>query len=167
MVVILVGWLWTPDLDRGKLESRYSNAAADFIYVAGIQLHLRDSGPKTTPALILLHGFGSSLHTWDPWAGELGRDCRVIRFDLPGAGLTGADLGGDYSVVHSLQILAALMDRLGLAKASLVGNLIVGRIAWRFATEFPTRVAKLILVSPDGFASPASSMAGNPICLQS
>jgi pimeloyl-ACP methyl ester carboxylesterase len=34
------------------------------------------------------------------------------------------------------------------------GNSIGGRIAWTFAAAYPARVDKLLLVSPDGFASP-------------
>lgn len=162
-VVLLAGWLWTPDLDRGALESRYANGAGDFIEVAGIRLHVRDSGPKTAPALILLHGFGSSLHTWESWAQVLATDYRVIRFDLPGSGLTGPDPSGDYSDPRSLQIVLALMDRLGIPKASLIGNSIGGRIAWRFAAEHPSRVHKLVLVSPDGFASPGFEYGKAPV----
>jgi pimeloyl-ACP methyl ester carboxylesterase len=47
----------------------------------------------------------------------------------------------------------ALMDRLGIASAALIGNSIGGRIAWNFAALHPERVTKLVLISPDGFAS--------------
>ena len=87
--------------------------------------------------MIMLHGFGASLHTWEPWAQALSGDHRVIRFDLPGFGLTGADPSGDYSDARSVQVLAALMDRLGLQRASLVGNSIGGKIAWKFAALHP------------------------------
>ena len=54
-------------------------------------------GSSTPPAVILLHGFCASLDTWEPWARVLSTDYRVIRFDLPGFGLTGPDPSGDYS----------------------------------------------------------------------
>jgi pimeloyl-ACP methyl ester carboxylesterase len=53
-----------------------------------------------------------------------------------------------------MKILLGLMDQLGIARASLVGNSLGGRIAWNFAALHPDRVAKLVLISPDGFASP-------------
>jgi pimeloyl-ACP methyl ester carboxylesterase len=53
-----------------------------------------------------------------------------------------------------MNILIGLMDQLGLARANLVGNSLGGRIAWNFAALHPDRVARLVLVSPDGFASP-------------
>lgn len=154
LLALLAYWLWTPDRDRAALEAKYANSPNDFIEVAGIRLHVRDSGPRAGPAVILLHGFGSSLHTWEDWARSLSRDMRVIRFDLPGSGLTGPDPKSDYTDARALEILVALMDRLGVARASLVGNSIGGRIAWTFAAKHPARVDKLVLVAPDGFASP-------------
>ncbi|MBC8057455.1 MAG: alpha/beta fold hydrolase [Rhizobiales bacterium] len=124
------------------------------VEIDGWRLHVRDTGPKSAPAVILLHGFGASLHTWEAWARALAVDRRVIRFDLPGSGLSWPDPAGDYSDPRTLQLLIALMDRLGVPRASLVGNSIGGRIAWRFAAAQPARVEKLVLVSPDGFASP-------------
>jgi pimeloyl-ACP methyl ester carboxylesterase len=114
---------------------------------------VRDSGASDAPAVIMLHGFGSSLHTWEPLAQALQSDYRVIRFDLPGSGLSEPDTTRDYSDARTLDLLAALMDRLGVAQASLIGNSIGGRISWRFAAQYPQRVTKLVLISPDGFAS--------------
>ena len=154
LLAAMLWWLWTPDKDRAALEPIYLNAPTDMIDVAGTRLHVRDSGPKTAPAVIFLHGFGASLHTWEPWATALAKDLRVIRIDLPGSGLSLPDPTGDYSDKRSLQIINALMDKLGLARASLVGHSIVGRSAWTFAGTYPARVDKLVLVAPDGFASP-------------
>jgi pimeloyl-ACP methyl ester carboxylesterase len=134
-------WLWTPDRDRTELERKYLNAPGDMMDVAGTRLHMRDSGDKTAPAVIFFHGFGASLHTWEPWAAELANGLRVIRIDLPGSGLSLPDPTGDYTDKRSLQIINALMDKLGLARASLVGNSIGGRIAWTFAGTYPTRVS--------------------------
>jgi pimeloyl-ACP methyl ester carboxylesterase len=153
-------WLWTPDLDRAELEARYAQPPSRFLQVQGVRMHVRETGPEATPtapaapAVLMLHGFGASLHTWEPWAQALQGQYRVIRIDLPGAGLTGADPTGDYSDERGVQILAALMDELGLAQTTLVGHSMGGRLAWRFAAEQPQRVARLVLVAPDGFASP-------------
>ncbi len=155
-------WLYTPDKSRADLEARYLNAATDYVDVDGLRLHVRDTGPRRAPVVVMLHGFGSSLHTWEDWAQILAREYRVIRFDLPGAGLTGPDPTGDYSDARSLAILTGLMDRLGLDQASLIGNSIGGRIAWKLAATTPTRVGKLILISPDGFATPDSGYGQKP-----
>ena len=54
------------------------------------------------------------------------------------------------------------MDRLGVARASLVGNSMGGRIAWRFAAAHADRTDKLVLMSPDGFASPGQEYGVTP-----
>jgi pimeloyl-ACP methyl ester carboxylesterase len=149
-----IGWLWTPDLGLASLDAKYLAAPGDRVDVAGTPLHVRDSGPRDAPAIVLLHGFGASLHTWEPWAEALQGEFRVIRFDLPGSGLSPPDPTGDYSDARSMALLTALLDRLGLAQASLIGNSMGGRIAWAYAARNPQRVSALVLVSPDGFASP-------------
>jgi pimeloyl-ACP methyl ester carboxylesterase len=79
---------------------------------------------------------------------------RVIRLDLPGAGLSPPDPTGDYTDARTMALLIALQDRLGIERASLVGNSIGGRIAWTYAATHPERVDRVVLISPDGFASP-------------
>lgn len=154
LVLLVACWLWTPDRDLRSLEARYLASPGDLVELDGLRLHLRDSGPKEAPAVIMVHGFGGSLHSWEPWAQALSGQHRVIRFDLPGCGLTAPDPTGNYTDARSMQLLLALMDRLGIARASIVGHSIGGRIAWTFAATHPERVDRLVLVAPDGFASP-------------
>ncbi len=165
LAVVVTGalvWLYTPDKPVVALRAEYAQPPSEFLDVDGLTLHVRDTGPRTAAAVILLHGFGSSLQTWDDWARDLEKDHRVIRYDLPGFGLTGADPSGDYTDARSITILLALMDRLGVARASLVGNSMGGRIAWTTAALHPERVDKLVLVSPDGFASPGLAYGKPP-----
>ena len=147
-------WLYAPDKPRADLEAKYAGPPSEFLPVEGLRLHVRDTGPRTAPVVIMLHGLGSSLHTWEPWATGLSSRYRVIRYDLPGFGLTGADPTGDYSDARSAVVLGALMDALSVTKAALIGNSMGGKLAWQFAAEHPDRVSKLVLISPDGFASP-------------
>lgn len=145
--------LRTPDKALSVLEAKYLKSPSDYIEVAGLRLHLRDSGPKTASALIMLHGFGSSLHTWEAWAKTLSSQYRVIRYDLPGSGLTGADPTNDYTDTRGMEVLLALLDKLGIQRATLIGNSMGGRLAWNFAATHTERVERLVLISPDGFAS--------------
>lgn len=155
-------WLYTPDQPRARLEAVYAAPPSAFIPVDGLRLHVRDTGPRDAPAVILLHGFGSSLHTWDAWAKALSDRYRVVRYDLPGFGLTGADPTGDYSDQRGMLVLADLMDALSIPRAALIGNSLGGKLAWMFAADHPHRVTKLILVSPDGFASPGFAYGKKP-----
>ena len=147
-------WLYTPDRSRALLEAEYLKPGDSFVDALGVRLRLRDTGPRDAPALILLHGFGASLETWEPWAERLSSQYRVIRFDIPGFGLTGPDPTGDYTDARGVRIIEALMDRLGLKTATIIGNSLGGKLAWMFAAAHQERTARLVLISPDGFASP-------------
>lgn len=153
-LLLLAFWLWTPDKPRSELQARYLAAPGDLVPVGPWRLHVRDSGPKGAPAVLMLHGFGGSLHSWEVWAQALSTSHRVIGFDLPGHGLSEPDPAGDYTDARSIQLTLALMDQLGVARASIVGHSIGGRIAWTFAARHPGRTDRLVLVAPDGFASP-------------
>jgi len=154
ILLVTIVWLYTPDKPRAALEAHYAGLPSAFVEVLGIRLHIRDTGPRAAPALLLLHGFGSSLDTWNDWAGPLSAEYRVIRLDLPGFGQTGADPAGDYTDARAIAVLMALLDHLEVARVTLIGNSMGGRLAWAFAVVHPERVAKLVLISPDGFASP-------------
>ena len=148
---------WTPDLSREALLQSYSRAGTSLIKAGEQSVFVHDSGPKDAPSLVLLHGFGASLQTWDAWAGELEKDRRVLRFDVPGFGLSGPAANNDYSDAADVTRLLALLDQLGLQQVALGGHSMGGRIAWNFAVAHPERVSHLILVSPDGFPDPSST----------
>jgi pimeloyl-ACP methyl ester carboxylesterase len=158
----LVAYFYTPDKPRAALEAKYASSPSVFLLVEGVRLHLRDTGPRDAPVLILLHGFGASLHTWDSWAQRLDHDYRVVRIDLPGFALTGPDPTGDYTDERSIEVVRSLMDRLEIAKASIAGHSMGGRLSWKFAARHPERVDKLILIAPDGFVSPGKQYRAAP-----
>ncbi|TSA11982.1 MAG: alpha/beta hydrolase [Betaproteobacteria bacterium] len=117
-----------------------------------MEVHLRDEGPRDDPVpIVLLHGTSSSLHTWDGWSEALKSSRRVIRFDLPGIGLTGAPPDADYRIERYVRFVAAVLDRLGVARVVLAGNSFGGQVAWETALAYPGRVEKLILVDAAGY----------------
>ncbi len=150
-IIAMAVWLYEPDKPRAALEEAY---AGEYRTIDGVRLRLRDTGPSDAQAIVMLHGFGASLETWEDWAKSLSTRYRVIRFDLPGFGLTGPDPTGDYTDARSMKILGDLLDQLDVDRVSLIGNSLGGRIAWNFAALHPDRVINLVLISPDGFASP-------------
>ena len=162
LAVLLAFLLWTPDRDRMSLEALYLQSPADIVQLQGQRLHVRDTGPKDAPAILMIHGFGASLHTWEPWALALSRTHRVVRFDLPGSGLSDPDPQGDYRDARTMALLQALLDQRGIARAHIIGHSIGGRMAWTFAAQHPQRVERLVLLAPDGFASPGSAYGQTP-----
>lgn len=144
--------VWAPDKPLDLLVERWAPPPSQFLAIGGMQVHLRDEGPRDDPyPIVLLHGTSDSLHTWDGWAERLRQRRRVIRFDLPGFGLTGPHPLGDYRIEAYVRFVADLLDRLGLQSVVLGGNSLGGQIAWSAAVRMPTRVHQLILVDAAGF----------------
>ena len=143
--------LWTPDMSASELDERYAKPSLKVIEVDGLNIHYQDTGPKGAPVLLLLHGFGSSLQTWDEWAAQLEKHYRVIRLDLPGFGLTGPSPVNDYSEEKDVATLTHFVDKLGIDELSVIGHSMGGKMAWTFAADQGPRVKALVLMAPDGY----------------
>ena len=71
---------WAPDKSVSSLAARWAAAPSQFIEIDGMQVHVRDEGPRDDPMpIVLLHGTSASLHTWDGWAQSLSGQRRVKR----------------------------------------------------------------------------------------
>jgi pimeloyl-ACP methyl ester carboxylesterase len=136
-------------VERERLLAEYRDPTAGFVQVDGVELHLQDEGQG--PALLLLHGAGASLHTWDAWARELREEYRVLRVDLPPFGLTGPHPEDRYDPETYLALLDGLLDQVGVEEAVLVGNSMGGHVAARYAATRPDRVRALVLLAPAGY----------------
>ena len=146
-----------PDRPVQTLVARWALPPSDFIEVKGQLVHLRDEGPRSDPVpLLLLHGTGASLHTWEGWAAALKARHRVIRIDLPGFGLTGPFAGqypgDDYRGDAYARFVLDVLDALRVPRAVIGGNSLGGEIAWRAVSLAPQRFARLILVDASGYA---------------
>lgn len=153
LFVVVIASLWKPDVTVDSLKLRWAQAPSQFVALDGMQVHVRDEGRRDDPTpIVLLHGTGSSLQTWNDWANLLKATHRVIRFDRPGFGLTGPNPSGDYSMDYYSGFLERLLDQLKVkGPVILVGNSSGGYMAWRFAVAHPHRVARLVLISPAGY----------------
>lgn len=150
---------WAPDQPVEVLKPRWAQPPSQFIAVDGLQVHLRDEGPRDDPVpIVLLHGTSASLHTWDGWAGALRGQRRVIRFDLPGFGLTGPNAQNDYSTEAYVRFVRGVVDRLGVLRFTIAGNSLGGQVAWSVAAAMPQRVDRLVLVDASGY--PPESITG-------
>jgi pimeloyl-ACP methyl ester carboxylesterase len=150
---------WAPDKPVEALKARWAQPPSQFIAVQGMQVHLRDEGPRGDPEpVVLLHGTSASLHTWEGWAQALRATRRVIRFDLPGFALTGPSPDNDYSTEAYVRFVGAMLDTLGVSRCVLAGNSLGGQIAWSFALAQPERVSRLILVDASGYPPKSQSV---------
>ena len=159
---VAVALTWAPDKPVEALRARWAMPPSVFMEVEGLQVHLRDEGPRGDPLpIVLLHGTSASLHTWEGWAAALRGQRRVIRFDLPGFALTGPNATDDYSTAAYVRFVAAVVDKLGLQRFVLAGNSLGGQIAWSTAAAMPRRVAQLVLVDAAGYPPESASVPPN------
>ena len=152
LAAALFGYAWAPERSVESLAARWAPPPSTFVTIDGLQVHVRDEGPRDDPRpILLLHGTSASLHTWDGWVAGLKGQHRVIRLDLPGFGLTGPRPDGDYSMKRYVAFMRAVLDHFGLQRCVLVGNSFGGWIAWETAFAESTRVELLVLVDSAGY----------------
>ncbi len=152
LLSIGVALSWQPDRPVELLATRWAPPPSQWMQLDGDRIHWRDEGRRDDPQpLILLHGTSASLHTWDGWVNALAPERRVIRFDLPGFGLTGPAADSDYRLTRYVERVRRLLDRLQIDRAVLVGNSLGGQISWATAVVHPDRVAALVLIDAAGY----------------
>jgi pimeloyl-ACP methyl ester carboxylesterase len=131
-----------------------------------MEVHYRKQG-NGEQHLILLHGTGASLHTWEGWVGMLQDSFTIYTLDLPAFGLTGPHPNRDYSIDAYVQFVDDFANHMGLSTFSLAGNSLGGGIAWNYAALYPDKIKGLILIDASGFPSENSigifKLAKNPL----
>ncbi|HSA52219.1 MAG TPA: alpha/beta hydrolase [Yinghuangia sp.] len=95
--------------------------------------------------LVLVPGAGGEHSTWDGLWSELTKQNRCVRYDLRGCG---ASQDPSTAPFRHADDLAALLDGLGIDRATVAGVSMGGRIAVDFALAYPQRVDRLVLISP-------------------
>ncbi|MGQ3227693.1 MAG: alpha/beta fold hydrolase [Blastomonas fulva] len=154
LLIAIIGlgiWGYAPDIEPSELQAQYGQPPSQFIELPnGQSVHIRDEGPRDAPAILLIHGSNASLHTWDGWVDALKADYRVVRYDQPGHGLTGAQVKEDYSTEAFRDTGAEVMNKLGIARYVVAGNSMGGWVAWNMALAYPKRVAGLVLIDASG-----------------
>ena len=138
-------WVWR-DIPAETLEARYASSASRFAAIDGARIHYRDEG--TGPPVVLIHANFASLIGWDPWVEALKDRYRVVRFDMTGHGLSGADATGNYSLPRTVELMERLLDQIGVERAAIAGTSLGGTVAIHYAVRHPQRVAGLVLISP-------------------
>ena len=84
---VFIAMNWVPDRSVAELRPRWGAPPSIFLESTGMPVHVRDEGPRDDASpIVLLHGFGSSLHAWDGWAAALRDKRRVVRSICPASG---------------------------------------------------------------------------------
>ncbi|MGZ4603744.1 MAG: 3-oxoadipate enol-lactonase [Kineosporiaceae bacterium] len=115
-------------------------------------------GPAGAPVVVMAPSLGSTMRMWDPQAAVLARTRRVLRFDTRGHGGSPAP-PGPYEIADLVDDLVALLDRLGIERADLVGLSLGGMTSLLAAATHPDRVERVAVLCTSALLGPASAWA--------
>jgi aminoacrylate hydrolase len=109
-------------------------------------------GPEDGEVLILSSGLGGSASYWAPNLPALAQRYRVLLYDHRGTGRSDRALPRTVSVEDFADDVLALMDSLGVERASLMGHAAGGVAGLALAVKAPGRLDRLVVVN--GWAGP-------------
>ncbi len=157
--LLLVGPFLIPVNSSGTLTNvEAANAQfgdkSKFIEVVGHDVHYLTAGdPSSDKLILLLHGFGANVSTWDLVLDELGAAGFVVAYDRAAFGFTERPETwsgtNPYSSAGQLEVIQALVDEFGDGKEVVIlGHSAGGNLAAAFAAANPESVDELILLAP-------------------
>ncbi len=111
------------------------------------------TGPAGAAVVVFVHGLGLTRQTWDAFLPVLSQSFRVLTYDLCGHGESALPHEKPSLTVLSDQ-LAALLDELAIARATIIGFSLGGMINRRFAIDHPSRVTGLVILNSPHERSP-------------
>jgi pimeloyl-ACP methyl ester carboxylesterase len=115
--------------------------------LAGVSTAVLEGGDG--PPVVLLHGPGEFAAKWMRVIPELVKTHRVVAPDLPGHGASDVN-GGHLDADRMAAWLGELIERTCPSRPALVGHVLGGAIAARFAIDHPDRLRVLVLVDSLG-----------------
>ena len=114
------------------------------------QSYIVEAGREHQQMIVLVHGLGDiASDTWNEIIPQLARHYHVVSFDLPGFGRSSKH-NALYSPDNYAAFIDFLVSKLGQQQFMLVGHSLGGNIALRYATMYPHKVSRLMLIDAAG-----------------
>lgn len=127
--------------------------------ISGLEVALREWGPRDAPPLLALHGWLDNAATFDALAPLL-PDFRILAPDLTGHGLSAhRPSGAHYYIWSYVEEVLALADQVQLPRFALLGHSMGGAVGLLLAAVAPERVSRLALLDSVGPLSTAPEQA--------
>ena len=125
-----------------ELHSPITRSVSD---AAGENLHVEIFGPDNAPTLVFTHGWGTDSTEWYYAKRQLAGQFRLILWDLPGLGASGAPSDGDYSLERMARDLQTVVAKVANGKpVVLVGHSIGGMINLTYSRLFPEELGRSV-----------------------
>jgi pimeloyl-ACP methyl ester carboxylesterase len=125
-----------------------STHISGYVNIDGRMIYFEQNG-SGEHTIVLIHGFSLSSKMWDNQFKRFSSRYRVVRYDMTGYGSSSVS----DSLVSSSDELAALLKKLQIGNAVIIGMSLGGAVATRFAVDYPNMVEAVIAVdaSLEGF----------------
>jgi len=120
------------------------------VEIFGQKIYYLEAGAASNPAVILLHGLGGDMSNWAMTIPALSGKYHVYVPDQIGFGKSDKPVA-NYRVAMLVEFLDVFCKKLGVQKATLVGNSLGGWTAAAFAIAHPEKVDKIVLVDAAGY----------------
>jgi pimeloyl-ACP methyl ester carboxylesterase len=145
-----------------NIQQQRADSDSRFTDCKGFRVHYKLYGSGRPPFIVLLHGSFLSIRSWSDVAAPLAESATVLAFDRPAFGLTSRPVPSRtnearYSPEAQSDLIVALMDKLNIDRAVLVGNSTGGTLALLTALRHPGRVQGLVLVGAMIYSGYANS----------
>ena len=131
-----------------EVAAVYSDAGVRMSRVrlnTGVELQVAESGPTDGDPVLFLHGFTDSWFSFSPILDKLSPNIRAIVPTHRGHGDSERPRCC-YRMEDFAADAVALMDALGIERASVVGHSMGSFVAQRIAIDHPDRVHRLVLI---------------------
>src|SRR5262245_12836086 len=122
------------------------------VEIFGQKIQYLEAGSASNPAVILLHGLGGDMTFWAATVPAISAKYHVYVPDQIGFGKSDKPFA-NYRVAMLVEFLDFFCKKMGVQKASLVGNSLGGWTAAAFTLAHPEKVDKLVLVDAAGYTS--------------
>lgn len=140
------------------LELMQTPFTQGWLDAGGVKTRYVQAGPKDKPAVMMLHGTAGSWETFCRNLSALSQHFNCVAIDMIGTGFSGKP-DHAYEIDDYVRHVRAVLNRLGIKKASFIGVSLGAWIAARFALLHPNETDRLILVAPAGLVTSAETMS--------
>jgi pimeloyl-ACP methyl ester carboxylesterase len=120
-----------------------------YLDIDGVSMYVEEENPESpAETIVFIHGLGGSTFSWRHNVSFFAdRGYRVIGLDMKGFGLSHKDFPSDYSHRSQAQLLARVLDEMGVERAYLAGHSLGGSVMLHFAYMHPEKVKGLVSVA--------------------
>lgn len=152
IVAFILGFFIYRNFPSNLTSEQLGNYKYDTLTLpGGMDVNYKINGPDDAViTIVLVHGGGDSLDTWNTWVKILEKKYKIVRFDLPGHGLTDPIPKSEYGPKRFSEFINEVVDYMGLSNFVIAGHSFGGDSVMRFVLSYPGKPRALILVDAGG-----------------